>query len=416
MNKIIKPLQNDFIRLIAALRVTQNARVLRVHFASCVPFALHFIHNKYFCKGLITYIALTVFISFAMAAETIPISVLQQKNLGVKVAKLEASSQVSGQAYPAEVVVPVNQVRVVSSAYAGLVEQLLVTAGQTVKQGQVVAHIISPELITMQREYLQSSAQRRLAKQSLDRDTALYKDGIIAEKRLQASQNAHMESTAQQNEHRQLLKLSGLSDKTISQLDKNGRYQNGFALIAPVSGVVMEQMVAQGQRIDATSPLLKIAQMHPLWVEIQVPLADIKHANIQKGALVTFKGINATGTVIALMPSAKLQNQTAILRAEVKQGAENLFPSQIVDAMIAPASTTLGDASFSVPTAALVNHQSRTVLFVQTSKGFEVREAKVLSIQGAVSTITGEFNGAEKVVVNGTAAVKASWQGMGGGE
>ncbi len=364
----------------------------------------------------IVFIALTLLGQFAMAAETIPMSMVQQKNLGIKVAKLQPASQITGQAYPAEVVVPVNQVRVVSSAYAGLVDQLLVTAGQTVKQGQVVAQITSPELITMQREYLQSSAQQRLAKQSLDRDATLYKEGIIAEKRLQASQNAHVESTAQHNERRQLLKLSGLSDKAINLLDKGGLYQKGIALVAPVSGVVLEQMVAQGQRIDATSPLLKIAQMHPLWVEIQVPLAEIKRANIQKGALVTLKGINATGLVIALMPSVKLQNQTAIVRVEVKQGAENLFPSQMVDAMISPANTTLADASFSVPTAALVNHQSRTVLFVQTSKGFEVREAKVLSAQGADSTIVGEFNGAEKVVVNGTAAVKASWQGMGGGE
>lgn len=363
---------------------------------------------------IITILLLAFFTQITVAAEIIKMTVTQQKNLGVKVTKLQASSQLSGQAYPAEVVVPVNQMRVVSSAYAGLVDQLLVTTGQTVKQGQVVAYITSPELITMQREYLQSSAQQRLAKQSLNRDTALYKDGIIAEKRLQASQNAHTESTVQQNERRQLLKLSGLSDKTINQLDKNGRYQNGFSLTAPVSGVVMEQMVAQGQRIDATSPLLKIAQMHPLWVEIQVPLADIKRANIQKGALVTLKGINATGTVIALMPSAKLQNQTAIVRAEVKQGADNLFPNQMVDAMIAPASTT--NATFTVPTAALVNHQSRTVIFVQTNKGFEVSEVKVLSTQGTTSTIAGEFNGSEKVVVSGTAAVKASWQGMGGGE
>ncbi len=360
--------------------------------------------------------ALFLFSQFSVAAELVEMTALQQKNLGVKVAKLQAASQVAGQVYPAEVVVPVNQVRVVSSAYAGLVDQLHVTAGQEVKQGQVLANITSPELITMQREYLQSSTQLRLAKQSLDRDAALFKDGIIAEKRLQTSQNAHLESTAQHNEHRQLLRLSGLSDKAIKQLDFGGRYQNGIVLTAPVSGVVLEQMVAQGQRIDATSPLLKIAKMQPLWVEIHVPLVDIKRSHIQKGALVSIKGIDAFGTVIALLPNAKSQNQTAIVRAEVRDGAANLFPSQMVDAMIVLANTAVGNTSFSVPTAALVSHQLRTVLFVQTSKGFEVREAKVLSTQGAISTIAGTFNGTEQVAINGTAAIKASWQGMGGAE
>jgi multidrug efflux pump subunit AcrA (membrane-fusion protein) len=360
------------------------------------------------------YIAFVLFSHLVNAADSVQITPLQQKNLGIKVTKLQATNQTMGQAYPAEVVVPVNQVRVVSSAYAGLVDQLSVTAGQTVQRGQILAHVVSPEMITMQREYLQSSAQKRLAKQSLDRDASLYKEGIVAEKRLQASQNLHLESVAQLNERRQLLKLSGLTDKVINQLDKDGQYQQGLALVAPVSGVVLEQMVAQGQRIDATTPLLKIAQMRPLWVEIHVPLADIKHRNIQKGALISVKGMNATGRIIAMLPSVKSQDQTAIVRAEVSDGVESLFPSQMVDAMIMPANTSVGGTSYSVPTAALINYQSRTVLFVQTTKGFEVHEAKVLNTQGSVSIIAGEFNGTEQVAVSGTAAIKASWQGMGG--
>lgn len=362
---------------------------------------------------IITILFFTFISPIVTATEVVEISAIQQKNLGIKVAKLQPANQVTGQAYPAEVVVPVNQVHVVSSAYAGLVDQLQVTVGQTVRQGQMLAHITSSELITLQREYLQSSAQQRLAKQSLDRDATLFKEGIVAEKRLQAAQNAHLESAAQHNERRQLLKLSGLSDKSITQLEKNGRYQNGITITAPTSGVVLEQMVTQGQRIDTTSPILKIAQMQPLWVEIHVPLADIKHSNIQKGAQISIKGLNATGTVIALMPSAKAQDQTAIVRAEVRNGADSLFPSQMVDAMIVPANTSNG-ASFTVPSAALVNHQSRTVLFVQTNKGFEVREVKVMSTQGALSTVTGAFSGTEQVAVNGTAAIKASWLGMGG--
>jgi hypothetical protein len=51
---------------------------------------------------------------------------------------------------------------------------------------------------------------------------------------------------------------------------------------------------------------------------------------------------------------------------------------------------------------------------VQTVTGFEVRGVKVLNTQGEVSSIIGEFNGTENIVISGTAAIKASWQGMGG--
>lgn len=364
-------------------------------------------------KFILYFTLFALYCNQTMAADIVKITTLQQKNLNVKTVKLQAETTTSGQVYPGEVVVPVNQVRVVSSAYAGLVDQLLVTAGQTVKKGQVLAHIISPELISMQREYLQSNTQRRLAKQSLDRDEALFKDGIIAEKRLQTSQNGHIETAAQMNERRQLLKLSGMGDGSISQLEKSGRYQNGVALVAPISGVVLEQMVSQGQRIDAVMPLLKIAQLSPLWVEAHVPLTDLKKNRIQKGALVTIKDLDASGTVITVLPSMRTQDQTAIVRAEVSRGVDQLFPSQMVDVIIS-STANANVNSFKVPTSALVNHKSRVVVFVQTDAGFEVREVKVLNTQGDVTSIAGEFNGTEKIVISGTAAIKASWQGMGG--
>ena len=356
-----------------------------------------------------------LFFNHVLAADLIKMSALQQKNLGVKTTALQLSSSIAGlastQAYPAEVVVPVDQIRVVSTAHAGLINQLTVTAGQNVKRGQVLAHITSPELVTVQREYLQSQSQSRLAKQSLDRDTALFKEGIIAEKRLQASQSAYRETLALQNEQRQLLKMSGVSDSTIKNLQDKGSFQNGIALTAPISGVVLDVMVAQGQRVDSSMPLIKIAQLNPLWVEVHVPLADIKKSNIQKGALIRLKDLNASGKVIAMLPSMRSQDQTAIVRAVITQGTNNLFPSQMVDAMIAPSQSV---ASFSVPSSALVNSKSRVVVFVQTSTGFDARAIKVLNTQGETSAITGDFTGTEKIAISGTAAIKGAWLGMGG--
>lgn len=358
---------------------------------------------------LISLLFSLIFCSHVLAADAIKMTALQQKNLGIKTSRLQVSNTSLGQAYPAEVVVPVDQIRVVSTAHAGLMNQLNVTAGQAVKRGQVLAQISSPELITMQRSYLQSQSQLRLGKQSLDRDAALFKDGIIAEKRLQASQSAHREALALQSEQRQLLKLSGMS----GSVSKSGRFQNNIALTSPITGVVLEVMVAQGQRVDSTMPLLKIAQLNPLWVEVHVPLADIKKNNIQKGALVNIKDSDASGKVIAMLPSMRSQDQTAIVRAIITQGAANLFPSQMVDAMVAPSQT---QASFSIPNNALVNSKSRVFVFVQTNAGFEARAVTVSSSQNDTSVISGDFAGTEKIAISGTAAIKGTWLGMGGME
>lgn len=366
-------------------------------------------------KALISLTLLVILSNQAIAADLIKITPQQQKNLNIKTMQLQSASIATGQFYPAEIVVPVNQIRMVSSAYAGLIDQLQVTTGQTVKKGQVIGHVISPELVSMQREYLQSNSQKRLAKQSLDRDNALFKDGIIAEKRLQATQNDHLDMVAQQNERRQLLKLSGISNSAINKLEASGTYQNGMSLVAPITGVVLEQMSSQGQRVDATMPILKIAQLNPLWLEIHVPLAEIKKNYIQIGAKIAVKDIDATGKVIALLPNMRAQEQNAIVRAEIKQGADALFPSQMVDAMVIP-SLNASKNSFNVATSSLINYRGKTLIFVQNPQGFEALEVKVISTQGSTSSISGKLNGHEEVVVSGTAAIKASWLGMGGME
>ena len=351
-----------------------------------------------------------------IAADLIKLTAQQKKNLNINTMPIQTASALTGQTYPADVVVPVNQMHVVSSAYAGLVDQVWVTAGQTVKKGQALAHVTSPELLSIQRDYVQSSAQKRLAKQSLVRDTALFNDGIIAEKRLQSTENMHIESAAQLNERRQLLKLSGMNDRAIANLESSGRYQSGLTMTAPVSGVVLEQMVTQGQRIDAVTPLLNIAQLSPLWIEIRVPLVDIKQHHIQKGLAVEVKGTNAKGHIIAMLPSMRAQDQTAIVRAEINQHADALFPSQMVDANILVKPTKIGSAKtpLTVPSSAIVHHQSRTYVFVEAPQGFIAEEVRLLSSQTDTSVIAAKLTGTEKIVVQGTSAIKASWLGMGG--
>jgi cobalt-zinc-cadmium efflux system membrane fusion protein len=109
----------------------------------------------------------------------------------------------------------------------------------------------------------------------------------------------------------------------------------------------------------------------------------------------------------------RAQDQTAIVRAEIRGGVDQLFPSQMVDVIIS-STASASMSHYKVPTSALVNHQSRVMVFVQTDTSFEVHEVKVLNTQGDITSISGDFNGTEKIVISGTAAIKASWLGMGG--
>lgn len=119
-----------------------------------------------------------------MAGETmITLSEAQYQNLGVVLGKPEPVQQIPLLNAPAKAVVPPAHEYIVSAAQAGLIEKLDVAAGDSVKQGQVLASINSPELVMLQQQYLQSASESRLAYAAYQRDKKLRDEGVIAERR-----------------------------------------------------------------------------------------------------------------------------------------------------------------------------------------------------------------------------------------
>jgi multidrug efflux pump subunit AcrA (membrane-fusion protein) len=173
------------------------------------------------------------------AAPNVALSAQQIQSLGIVTAALpsKSSGEVSG--LPAQVVVPGNQLFVMSSPMPGLIEQTLVGVGDSVKKGQLMATLQSPAFAEAQRGYLQASVQAQLAQDNLIRDEALLKDGIIAESRYRMSKGAALEANAALAERKQLLHLSGMSDSALLKLQAGGNLSGALTLIAPIDGVVL---------------------------------------------------------------------------------------------------------------------------------------------------------------------------------
>ena len=370
-------------------------------------------------KHLVLLISLvSASLNIANAGEVVRITPAQIKALAITTSPIQANANANSQRLPGEIVVPVDQARIISSPQSGLIDQMLVATGQRVKQGQALAHLSSPDLVALQRDHLQALSQQRLSQNSLNRDTELYKDGIIAERRYLTSESNHAEVNALLAERRQALKLSGMSSQTIKNLEASGSYTNGITLTAPIDGIVLEQMVTTGQRVDSAMPIYRIAKLSPLWLEIHAPTQAL--SNIQLGMKVSIRNAEASGKVIAIVPNVNKVDQTAMVRVAIINGTASLAPGQLVEAEIAqPITKKLN--SFSVPKSAIVQindvkNANQTLIFVQTKDGYEARAIKILNNEGAQTFITGDFAGTELIVTSGTAALKAKMQGIGGGE
>ncbi len=130
------------------------------------------------------FMLLLMAVSGAEASHEIAISPEQMERLGIILARVEPAEAYVTDRLPARVMIPPQQARVVAAPRGGLVTALRAAQGDEVQAGEVLAHIESPEMVGLQRELLQAATQLRLAETERKRDEQLFKEGIIAERRL----------------------------------------------------------------------------------------------------------------------------------------------------------------------------------------------------------------------------------------
>jgi cobalt-zinc-cadmium efflux system membrane fusion protein len=145
---------------------------------------------------------------------------------------------------------------------------------------------------------------------------------------------------------------------------------------------------------------------------IDVPF--IKSLDIIPGATVFVKQgqSNISATITNIGRHVDENNQTVVVRAVV-EGDSGLAPGQFVTATL---TKSRSDKYLLLPAGSVVRRDDRDYVFVQKPEGIETREVEVIrQAQGRI--VIGSGIGVnESVVIRGTAALKARWLGMGGGE
>lgn len=348
----------------------------------------------------------------AFASDDLELSPTQIQALGISSAPLPPKSTGEIAGIPAQVVIPANQLFVVSTPLPAMVEQTLAGVGDHVRKGQVLARLQSPALAEAQRGFLQASTQEHLAKGNYTRDEQLWKDGIIAESRYRSAQSLYIEASAALAEREQMLLLAGMSAHAIARLQAGDKLNSLLEVTSPIDGAVLEKTVSAGQRLDSATPLFKVARLYPLGLEIQAPLAIMQ--GLREGAEVSIPAYASSGKITAVGHSLSDSNQTILLRALIYKGAQNLRPGQHVEVSIATRS--VATAQWKIPNAALARVQGKTLVFVVTPKGFRAESVVVLNEGAQDTVITGKFSGAEKIAIHGVAVLKAKLMGIGGGE
>lgn len=336
----------------------------------------------------------------AFAADVLPLSAAQKKNLGIVTVVAATQDTSPALAYTARVTLPPASVRVAAAAGAGLVTQLHVQAGDTVKRGAPLVTLSMTGLAEAQNALTQARLRSQLAASNAARDEKLFSEGLIAESRLRATrseaQSAHASLVAAQT----ALSMMGAGKVTGSSI----------TLTAPIAGVVTESVAEPGQRVDAGMALVKVADLSNLALEI--PLSTIQARQVAVGQSVTVADSKASGRVIALLPQLNA-SQSVLARASLVDPDKLLRPGQSVQVALAGTSASQGKQpaqTLIVPAAALVWQASRPYVFVETAQGFVPTPVQLIRQNASQAEVTGLVGGS-RVAAKGVAALKAQWLG-----
>ena len=333
---------------------------------------------------------------------TVPSAQIQA--LGIQTAPLQRQADSVRASFPAQVVVPPHAEQVVSSPVPGLVSRLLVRQNQVVRKSDPLIRIVSPELGQLQLQLLQASARATLAQQAARREQQLFDEGIIPQRRVEEAQADLKADEAALKQAKAALRLSGMSAAAIDQVAASGNPQDSLTLVATQAGIVTEVVAKTGERIESSSPLLRVSQIDTLWLEIQVPVAD--GAGWRPGTKVKVQGRDIAGRILSTNAAVAQGSQTVLLRAAIEGKAGLVRPGEFLTVELPVMVVADG---WDLPLSAVAHDGNQAYLFVRTLDGFEARPVKVAASAGQRVRVQGPIKAGDQVAVSGVVALKGAW-------
>jgi Cu(I)/Ag(I) efflux system membrane fusion protein len=306
-------------------------------------------------------------------AGAIEISPRLQQNLGVRIASVTRGQLHREITASASVAYDERDVALVQARANGFVERLRVRATfDPVRAGEPLADLYVPDWAAVQVEYL-------------------------AVKDLKSPGAADLVDGA-----RQRMRLAGMPEDLIRTLEKSGRPQSRFTLVAPISGVVTELMAREGMTAATGSPLFRINGLRKVWVNAEVPetLGERVHPGDPiQARTAALPGVVFDGTVGAVLPSVNLATRTLTARVELANPRMQLLPGMFVTVQFAPAALS---EVLLVPSEAVIETGTRRVVMLAEGDGRFRPVSVETGVQGGGQTeIRSGLTLGQKVVVSG---------------
>ena len=263
--------------------------------------------------------------------------------------------------------------------------------GETVRKGDPIYAIYSPELVSAQREFL-------LALDNLGRARAGGDASYLtsAESLLKAA--------------RDRLRLWGISQSQLSRLERTQQPELTVVVHSPVSGTVLERHSVLGQYVTEGQDLYLLADLGQVWLQARVYEHELAALRVGQEAVVTLTsapGREFRGRVRFIEPVLDPATRTARVRIELPNPDGALRPGMFANAEL---QVDLGPRLV-VPRSALLDTGTRQVVYVREGGGsFVGREVRVGARAGESVEILEGIGPGEEVVARASFLIDSQSQ------
>jgi len=275
----------------------------------------------------------------------------------------------------------------------GRILSAAVDVGNTVKTGQPLAVLNSPDYAQALAEARKAQADAQLAARGLERNRQLREAGVLAEKDWEQAEASAVAAKAEAARASQ--RLSGLG----------GGGDGSYTLRSPLAGVVVERNLNPGMEFrpdQSGAPLFVVTDPTKLWVLIDAGEGDL--GKLKPGAAFTieskqYPGERFAGTIRHVADFVDPNSRTIKVRGEIANADRRLKGEMFVNALIdlPPSSVLLAPAP-----AVFLSGEQRYV-FVEEAPGHYRRQRVDTGAghDGWIEVLGGVREG-DKVVVEGS--------------
>jgi len=257
--------------------------------------------------------------------------------------------------------------------------------GESVKSGQLLAQIYSPDLISAQQELLEA-AKTKLSQPSV------YEAAI------------------------EKLRQFKLTDDQIENLERSGRVESTIDVVSNSSGIVTSKLVNTGDYVSQGTTLFRIADLSSVWILFEAYESDLQYINKNERVTFTlqaFPGTEFTGNIVFIDPVIDPFTRVAKVRIEVENKTGKIKPGMFANGIINAVLTGYGDNPV-IPKTAVLWTGKRSVVYVKEPGSedpvFKMREIDLGPMLGDSYLVTGGLNEGEEIVTMGTFNVDAAAQ------